>query len=487
MNTARGDQSWGRRTGTDGAPTDGAFRPQGGDRFAARPGSFGPAELEPGGRFGGTGPPDVTTGNRPGVDSPFAAGPASNNYEIPRGPSAPRWPSPSDTGPTSTGPGGTGPIGLQPFNAEPFNAEPFNSGPFNTGPIGTGPIEVEPFNTGPIGMGPDLETSGLGARAVPDTAWATPTTGPEPVFDRTASASDAYGTDRSHGALPVNSDLADDLGPGRSHDPLDDPSNVWMNESEEQEREQEAERETDDADTTPIFDSVSAWFQRRSPAPPLPTRRAAPQSPLRRPGPTIHRGPAIQRGDSRPPESSGRPGGRGATIAGGDSTRPAPASSFPPPGHIPAPASGQDIPAPDLPARAGAGRAGPPAYSPGPMSSPVAAGAGVSTGNATTASAGADAMSWSSAGDAGWQAAEATRQPTPGGTTRAGLPLRVPMTNLVPGSAEPGPRRRPPEAPIRSPEAVGGRLASFYQGVRQGRDVINDAAPTHRRDTQEDM
>ncbi len=299
--------------------------------------------------------------------------------------------------------------------------------------------------------------------------------------------SDTYDNDRSYDATPANSDPSDDFGAGGSQDPSDASSNVWMSESGE------PDREPDDADTTPIFDSVSAWFQRRSPASPLPTRRATPPSPLRRPGPTLHRGPAIQRGDSRPPESSGRPGGRGATIAGGggatiaggEGTRPGPASSFLPPAPMPAPASGQDIPAPELPARAGAGMGAPAAYSPGPMSSPVAAGAGA--GNATTASAGADAMSWSSAGDAGWQAAEATRQPVPGGTTRAGLPLRVPMTHLVPGTAEPGPRRRPPDAPTRSPEAVGGRLASFYQGVRQGRDVIKDAAPTHRRDAQEDM
>ncbi|CAO5175075.1 hypothetical protein FAIPA1_30001 [Frankia sp. AiPs1] len=93
---------------------------------------------------------------------------------------------------------------------------------------------------------------------------------------------------------------------------------------------------------------------------------------------------------------------------------------------------------------------------------------------------------WSSPGDAGWQAAEALRRPTSGGVTRSGLPVRVPMTHLVPGSAESAPSRRPTETSSRSPEAVGGRLASFYQGVRQGRDVGVDTARSPRRDAQEE-
>ncbi|WP_306282596.1 hypothetical protein [Frankia sp. ACN10a] len=60
------------------------------------------------------------------------------------------------------------------------------------------------------------------------------------------------------------------------------------------------------------------------------------------------------------------------------------------------------------------------------------------------------------------------------------------MTHLVPGSAEPAPSRRPAETSTRSPEAVGGRLASFYQGVRQGRDVGVDTTRNPRRDAQEE-
>jgi hypothetical protein len=60
------------------------------------------------------------------------------------------------------------------------------------------------------------------------------------------------------------------------------------------------------------------------------------------------------------------------------------------------------------------------------------------------------------------------------------------MTHLVPGSAEPAPRQRPSDVAARSPEAVGGRLASFYQGVRQGREVGSDAPRGPRRDAQEE-
>jgi hypothetical protein len=78
---------------------------------------------------------------------------------------------------------------------------------------------------------------------------------------------------------------------------------------------------------------------------------------------------------------------------------------------------------------------------------------------------------WASPADEGWRAAERLLQPTSGGTTRAGLPMRVPQAHLMPGGAE-VPSAAPPE-PVRpayrSPEAVRSRLASYQQGVRRGR------------------
>ena len=74
---------------------------------------------------------------------------------------------------------------------------------------------------------------------------------------------------------------------------------------------------------------------------------------------------------------------------------------------------------------------------------------------------------WSSPADAGWQAAEVAQAPVSSGTTRAGLPKRVPNANLVPGgvtmpAAEPAPR---------SAAQTRERLSSFQQGVRNARAV----------------
>jgi hypothetical protein len=76
------------------------------------------------------------------------------------------------------------------------------------------------------------------------------------------------------------------------------------------------------------------------------------------------------------------------------------------------------------------------------------------------------AADWSSPADAGWQAAEVAQAPVTSGTTRAGLPKRMPKANLVPGGvtmpATPGP------AP-RSAAQTRDRLSSFQQGVRNAR------------------
>ncbi len=91
---------------------------------------------------------------------------------------------------------------------------------------------------------------------------------------------------------------------------------------------------------------------------------------------------------------------------------------------------------------------------------------------------------WGSA-DAGWEAAEAlvehTRQPQQ--MTSAGLPKRVPKTNLVPGSAAPKSQSGPPSRPTppRSADAVRGRMSSFQQGVRRGRHArVEDAVSDPR-------
>jgi hypothetical protein len=77
----------------------------------------------------------------------------------------------------------------------------------------------------------------------------------------------------------------------------------------------------------------------------------------------------------------------------------------------------------------------------------------------------------SSAADEGWRAAEVAASPAAGEKTQAGLPRRVPRANLVPGSVGGGGQEAEAEAPVRSPDAIRSRMASFQRGVREGRAV----------------
>jgi len=267
----------------------------------------------------------------------------------------------------------------------------------------------------------------------------------------------------------------------------------------------------DDVDTTPIFDSVSAWFQRRSPSDEA-RSGAAPQRPVAQ-DPVVETTPP---GAFTAPRASAgmRVMGNGMSNGTADHQIPQhepapaaapvrPAAAMRTPGPTPAPAQGtppdtgyrQPAAYPDNGANGSTTGPRPVVTGPGePLprrSVDTSAGANLNAGanlHANTSSS----SNWESAGDAGWRAAEVLRQP--GGqqasTTKAGLPVRVPMSNLVPGSAEPASNRKPPpprpdEGPTRSPEAIGGRLASFYQGVRQGRDLGADTRSA-RRDGQEE-
>ncbi|MHC1558782.1 sensor histidine kinase [Actinomycetospora sp. C-140] len=92
-------------------------------------------------------------------------------------------------------------------------------------------------------------------------------------------------------------------------------------------------------------------------------------------------------------------------------------------------------------------------------------------------SAGPDDAEWAStSGDEGWRAAAATADAldagtSAGGTTESGLPRRRPRAQLVPGAARTA-AAGPGEGaagPRRSAEAIRGRLASYQQGVADGR------------------
>ncbi|HEY6421758.1 MAG TPA: nitrate- and nitrite sensing domain-containing protein [Pseudonocardiaceae bacterium] len=86
----------------------------------------------------------------------------------------------------------------------------------------------------------------------------------------------------------------------------------------------------------------------------------------------------------------------------------------------------------------------------------------------SSAPAEAPGEGWGAA-DEGWRAAEALATPVPAEVTPAGLPRRQPRALLVPGAAGGSGSAQPTTAPVRSAEAIRGRLASYQQGIREGR------------------
>jgi signal transduction histidine kinase len=179
-----------------------------------------------------------------------------------------------------------------------------------------------------------------------------------------------------------------------------------------------------------------------------------------------------------------RPGARARLL-----TRPRP-----PARDLPA----RDLPARDLPARDQAGatsgaQANPPEGGPAPSPEPpqhehrlpvyeavesdwfrnrgkTLGGAGATEGEG----------GWASPADAGWHAAGAVAAPSSGGLTTAGLPVRVPRANLVPGAIS-GPQPAPPVS-ARSAAAVRDRLAGFQRGVSQGRAATGSALDSRGQD-----
>ncbi|QSB15479.1 transposase [Natronosporangium hydrolyticum] len=80
------------------------------------------------------------------------------------------------------------------------------------------------------------------------------------------------------------------------------------------------------------------------------------------------------------------------------------------------------------------------------------------------------AASWTSAMDLGWQAAEqAAAQPTVGERTDAGLPRRVPQTNLVPGA--PPLREERPLQVVRDPKTIAAHTSGYFSGWRKGQEI----------------
>ncbi|AVT33431.1 ATPase [Plantactinospora sp. BC1] len=108
----------------------------------------------------------------------------------------------------------------------------------------------------------------------------------------------------------------------------------------------------------------------------------------------------------------------------------------------------------------------PPAAAPPPVPAPAPAAAPPApTAPAPAGQAGPEG-SWRTAADEGWARASRAAEPAAAGTTRSGLPKRVPQAQLVPGGVEPKTGR---ERTRRTPDEVRGLLSAYHRGVQRGR------------------
>ncbi|MEH0843157.1 nitrate- and nitrite sensing domain-containing protein [Micromonospora sp. CPCC 205711] len=164
------------------------------------------------------------------------------------------------------------------------------------------------------------------------------------------------------------------------------------------------------------------------------TGRPSAASPARPPLPT--RVPAA-------PAASGTP-----TFAPAAGTPEPPAAATPPPSYVPPPVPSAPPASPAAPE---------PATAPEPASE-----------------------AWRTAADEGWTRATKAAEPAAAGTTRSGLPKRVPQAQLVPGGIEPKGGR---DRSRRTPDEVRGLLSAYHRGVQRGRTAGADLNSTSTKET----
>ncbi|MFI6783596.1 nitrate- and nitrite sensing domain-containing protein [Micromonospora sp. NPDC050276] len=114
----------------------------------------------------------------------------------------------------------------------------------------------------------------------------------------------------------------------------------------------------------------------------------------------------------------------------------------------------------------GARPSAPPSYNPPPA--------------ARTAPPAVDPDAWRTAADEGWSRASRAAEPAPAGTTRSGLPKRVPQAQLVPGGIEPKSGR---DRSRRTPDEVRGLLSAYHRGVQRGRTAGTDLNSTSTKES----
>ncbi|MDT7613827.1 MAG: hypothetical protein QOF00_1274 [Pseudonocardiales bacterium] len=196
-------------------------------------------------------------------------------------------------------------------------------------------------------------------------------------------------------------------------------------------------------ETTPIFEEIaSAWFRSNRPVPVTWETDGDGATPAR---------PATAPGQNRPAAPAAGPA---PAQAQAQAQADAPAPQRPPaPAAPPAP-----TPAPRPVARRAPARPAPAPFEAAPAPFEAAPAAPVSD------------QAFAGAADEGWRAASGVESDRPDELTAAGLPKRRPRARLVPGSAGSA-VLSPPVTASRSAETIRGRLASYQQGVRQGRET----------------
>ncbi|MFD6678347.1 sensor histidine kinase [Micromonospora parva] len=116
----------------------------------------------------------------------------------------------------------------------------------------------------------------------------------------------------------------------------------------------------------------------------------------------------------------------------------------------------------------------PPSYAPNPNPNPAPA------GRTAPAAPAPDPEAWRTAADEGWSRASRAAEPAPAGTTRSGLPKRVPQAQLVPGGIEPKSGR---DRSRRTPDEVRGLLSAYHRGVQRGRTAGTDLNSTSTKES----
>jgi signal transduction histidine kinase len=182
-----------------------------------------------------------------------------------------------------------------------------------------------------------------------------------------------------------------------------------------------------------------------------------------------------------PPPNPGSGGNGASALASPAPAAEAPAVARPAPAPAPAP-----IPARMPPAPAPVSAGGSNGFGREDRATTRATGSGTGQNGARPAPAGTDTGGhqpvprprnaaedhWRTAADEGWQRAMAAAEPPDAGTTRSGLPKRVPQAQLVPGGVQSGPRNQN----RRSPDEVRGLLSAYHRGVQRGRTAGNAEA-----------